>query len=235
MEKVKLGRLGPVLGRLRFMVTFAAVVDFVSIVPFYVFLILNATGSNASGAQFFSAVRVLRIFRLLKLDRLTKAFKLLKNAIIRTSEVLFVTLIMELILFLFVATLLWILEPKLYPSIPDAMFISLLMLTGADIPSESDLTVVSRAFVAITVFISILVFALPTGALASGFESVSEKYMALKKKKPRGELSELAVQDSDDELLAEDDPAAAAKETAEVPAQKSINQEPQAKCPTCGK
>ncbi len=113
---------------------FSQVVDFVSIVPFYVFLIVNATGIDASGAQFFSAVRVLRIFRLLKLDRLTRAFKLLKNAIFRTAEVLFVTLIMELILFLFVATLLWILEPKLYPSIPDAMFISLLMLTGADVP-----------------------------------------------------------------------------------------------------
>lgn len=215
-------------------VTFAAVVDFISIVPFYVFLILNAAGSNASGAQFFSAVRVLRIFRLLKLDRLTKAFKLLKNAIIRTSEVLFVTLIMELILFLFVATLLWILEPKLYPSIPDAMFISLLMLTGADIPSEGDLTVVSRAFVAITVFISILVFALPTGALASGFESVSEKYMALRKKKrPKGELNELAIQDSDEELLAEEE--AGGKE-AEAPVQKSVNQQDQSKCcPTCGK
>lgn len=145
------------------MVTFAAVVDFISIVPFYIFLIVNAVGINASGAQFFSAIRVLRIFRLLKLDRFTKAFKLLKNAIFRTAEVLFVTLIMEMILFLFVATLLWILEPKLYPSIPDAMFVSLLMLTGADIPPEGDLSVISRAFVAITVFLSILVFALPTG------------------------------------------------------------------------
>jgi voltage-gated potassium channel len=134
VEKLKLGRLGPVLGRLRFMVTFAAVVDFISIVPFYVFLIVNASGNSASGAQFFSAVRILRIFRLLKLDRLTKAFKLLKLAIFRTAEILFVTLLMELILFLFVATLLWILEPKLFPSIPSAMFVGLLMLTGSDFP-----------------------------------------------------------------------------------------------------
>ncbi len=94
------------------------------------------------------------------------------------------------------------------------------------------MSVVSRAFVAITVFISILVFALPTGALASGFESVSEKYLAIKKKqKSRGELSQIAVQDSDDELLAEE---------AEAEPQKSVNNSDSSSaksdcCPTCGR
>ena len=89
VEKRKLGQLGPVLGRLRFLVTFAAVVDFVSIVPFYVFLIVNAASTNGDVAalQFFSAVRVLRIFRLLKLDRLTRAFKVLKVAVSAASGV----------------------------------------------------------------------------------------------------------------------------------------------------
>ncbi len=133
------------------MVSFAAVVDFISIVPFYILLIVNATGMhNDYTLQFFSAVRVLRIFRLLKLDRFTRAFKVLKVAIIRTAEILFITLLMELILFLFIATILWQLQPKLYPSIPSAMFVSVLMLTGSDFPPEDQMSAVSRVFVAIT-------------------------------------------------------------------------------------
>jgi hypothetical protein len=95
------------------------------------------------------------------------------------------------------------------------------------------LSVVSRVFVAITVFISILVFALPTGALASGFDQVSSNYVATKKKKPKGELNNIAVEDSDDELLAEEAEASATKENNDIPpAVKSLNQD---RCPTCGK
>jgi hypothetical protein len=70
--------------------------------------------------------------------------------VLRTAEILLITLLMELILFLFVSTILWQLEPKLYPSIPSAMFVGLLMLTGSDFPPEDQISVASRVFVAIT-------------------------------------------------------------------------------------
>ena len=233
IEKRPYARLGSVVGRLRFMVSFAAVVDLVSVLPFFVFLVVNATAAagSAQSLQFFSAVRVLRIFRLLKLDRLTRAFKILKNAIFRTSEILFVTLLMELVLFLFVSTVLWVLEPKLYPSIPAAMFVGLLMLTGSDYPPEGEMQTGTKVFVAVTVFISILVFALPTGALASGFDQVSANYLASKKKKKdRGEMPNIAVEDSDEELLKEEEnDAPAASSPALV---GSLNG---GLCPTCGK
>ena len=70
-------------------------------------------------------------------------------------------------------------------------------------------------------------FALPTGALASGFDSVSAQYVAKKKKRSSVQL---AVEDSDDELLLDDE---ASKEAAPV-GTGSINAAP-ACCPTCGK
>jgi hypothetical protein len=85
---------------------------------------------------------------------------------------------------------------------------------------------------ACAVFISILVFALPTGALASGFEGVSATYVAQKKRKKRGELANIAVEDSDEELLKDAEEVDGKERT--TPLGASVNAEA-GMCPTCGK
>lgn len=73
--------------------------------------------------------------------------------------------------------------------------------------------------------------------MASGFEAISEKHLALKKAKAaRGELNQVAVNDSDDELLAEDASDSAAAKDASADLQgRSVNADYSACCPACGK
>ncbi len=94
-------------------------------------------------------------------------------------------------------------------------------------------TVLCSLIYCLAVFISILVFALPTGALASGFEGVSATYIAQKKRKQRGELANIAVEDSDEELLKDAEEVAGKEGT--TPLIASVNAEQHALCPTCGK
>ncbi len=90
VEKHKFGRLGLLLGRLRFMVTFLSIVDLVAIVPYYVMLVVQLGTGNSQQLMFLAAVRVLRIFRLLKLERLTRAFKFVKVSVcVCVSEFVF--------------------------------------------------------------------------------------------------------------------------------------------------
>lgn len=232
VEKRRFLRLGPVLGRLRYAVSFTGVIDLLAIAPFYVLLCVPA-GPNV---LFFSAIRVLRIFRLLKLERLANAFKILKHAILDQYEILLITLIMEAIIFLFVCTLLWVIEPELFPSIPSAMFVSLLMLTGSDLPPENLLSPLGKVFVAISVFLSIAMFALPTGVLAFGFQEVTTRYINAKKERSKKKLLP-APEDSDDDLFkAPQEEEEEEKSSKEVtPLLSADNIMKTHSCPTCGR
>ncbi len=148
-------------GRLRWMASFGAVVDLLATVPFAVLLAVDPDYINGYGV--FSIVRVLRVVRLLKIDRFTKASGLLLEIVLRNAELLFVVFLLELTLYMIVCSVLHMLG--IYPSIPAAMYMGVLLVIGAGTPEEATLSVGGKVFVAVCIYLSVIFFALPTGIL----------------------------------------------------------------------
>jgi voltage-gated potassium channel len=122
VEDVKLQPLGPLLGRLRHIFSLMSIVDLVAILPYYVLLLVQLNqkqGNNQIG--FFGAIRALRIFRLLKAERVTSAFYFIQASLLEVGDLMAITMAIEIIFFLFLATMLYLIEPQHYTSIPDAM------------------------------------------------------------------------------------------------------------------
>ncbi len=153
----------PLIGRLRFMATPLAVIDLLSILPFY----LPFVGVN------LTFMRVLRLVRLLKLGRYSGAFKTLRRVLHDKRHDLLTALLMVTVLIVFMSGMLYFAErqaqPEYYASIPEAMWWSILALTGNG--QQAPITLPGRLIGAMVSILGVGVFALPAGIIASGFSA----------------------------------------------------------------
>jgi hypothetical protein len=99
-------KLGPVWGRLRYMRSFHALVDFFAVLPWYI-----SWGIDVK-VGFATALRVLRMFRLLKLDNYTKAFDVVRNVFYKEKELLLVATFYTFCALLICATIMFLLAPN---------------------------------------------------------------------------------------------------------------------------
>eukprot|EP00277_Geminigera_cryophila_P005614 CAMPEP_0179414308 /NCGR_PEP_ID=MMETSP0799-20121207/5592_1 /TAXON_ID=46947 /ORGANISM="Geminigera cryophila, Strain CCMP2564" /LENGTH=495 /DNA_ID=CAMNT_0021186897 /DNA_START=59 /DNA_END=1542 /DNA_ORIENTATION=- len=87
----KTGAKPEILTRLRFFFKVFNLVDFVAIFPFYIIIMVEASGSNAGGLQgtsFLRVVRLARVFRLFKLSKYSDGMWLLTATLIRSWRAL---------------------------------------------------------------------------------------------------------------------------------------------------
>ena len=163
--------LGPVRGRLRWARTWEAVVDACASFPFFVDALL---GSGVT----LPSLTWLRSFRLLKLVR-TSQYAATFNAVTRVlyvnRQVLLVSLTLVGFMVLGTATLLYLVSDETcraknnLDSLPEAAYMSVLMLTGLGAP-EGELTLGLRLVTVLTAFLSVPFFAIPASMLTWGFE-----------------------------------------------------------------
>lgn len=139
VEKPRFKRRGGFVGRLLFLITFSSIVDLISIIPFWIDwgIRLSSGDSHLPGrkiAQFSSALRVLRIFRILKAEKYTKAFRVLVKVLKSKRDVLLVAVMMWVFLLLCTSTALYYVQstvdPTEFGSIPSAFYGAILLLTG---------------------------------------------------------------------------------------------------------
>lgn len=153
----------PVAGRLRFMATPLAVIDLLSILPFY----LPFVGVN------LTFMRVLRLVRLLKLGRYSGAFRTLRTVLDDKRHDLLTALLMVTVLIVFMSGMLYFAErqaqPEYYASIPEAMWWSILALTGNG--QRPPVTLPGRLIGAMVSILGVGLVALPAGIIASGFSA----------------------------------------------------------------
>lgn len=153
----------PVIGRLRFMATPLAVIDLLSILPFY----LPFVGVN------LTFMRVLRLVRLLKLGRYSGAFRTLRTVLHDKRHDLLTALLMVTVLIVFMSGILYFAErqaqPEYYASIPESMWWSILALTGNG--QRPPVTLPGRLIGAMVSILGVGLFALPAGIIASGFSA----------------------------------------------------------------
>lgn len=137
VEFPDIAALGPWKGRLSYATRFFPVVDFLSIAPWWIGLLL---GSEAP--DFVTALRAFRLIRLLKADKYIQAFGLLGTVLYENGTLLIATSFYAFLTWIFFATAMYYTEvdnPALgnhFQSILSSLFPTLLMLTG-EFPLEA--------------------------------------------------------------------------------------------------
>lgn len=162
----------PVSGRLRYMITFIALIDLFAILPFFMPM-LNID------LRFLRLFRIFRIFRLLKIVRYFKALNLMARVFINKKEELIMILTFVLFMLVLSASLMYYIEnaaqPEAFASIPDAMWWGIATLTTVGYGDVYPVTPLGQILGAFIALLGIGFFALPTGILASGFSEEIRK------------------------------------------------------------
>ena len=167
----------PIMGRLKYAVSFLALVDLFAILPFYAPMLI------AFDLRFLRAVRLFRVFRLLKVARYSKAMNSLGDVLKAQRAELGVTVIAVLLFLLIASTIMFDVEheaqPNNFPDIPSAMWWGVVTLTTVGYGDIYPITPLGKFLGAIIALLGIGLFALPAGIIASGLveqiRSKSEK------------------------------------------------------------
>jgi voltage-gated potassium channel len=162
----------PVWGRLRYVVTFMALVDLFAVLPFYLPMLLPVD------LRFLRALRLFRVFRLVKLGRYSGALRTLGNVIKGKKAELAMALFGMVILLVIGASLVYFAEHKVQPgefgSIPAALWWGIASITGGA-GMVGPVTALGKGVGSIIGLIRVAMFAVPSGILASGFVEESRK------------------------------------------------------------
>ncbi len=157
----------PVLHRLRYVLSFQAIVDLLAILPFY----LIAFG--VFGGLDMRFLRAVRLLRVLKLTRYFAAMNLLFIAVRENSRALAAAFLILVTVMLLAASGMYYFErdsqPKDFGSIPAAMWWAFATLTTVGYGDVTPITVGGKIFGALITVVGIGMVALPTSILASGY------------------------------------------------------------------
>ncbi len=153
------------LGRLRYAFTFMALVDLMSILPFYVnFLPFDFL--------FIRVIRVFRLIRVLKIARYLKALNLIAAVLKERKEQIQLSVMFIIFLLVIVSTLMFYLEheaqPDKFSSIPATMWWGIETLTTVGYGDMIPQTATGRILGGMIAILGIGLFALPAGILSSG-------------------------------------------------------------------
>ena len=175
---------GPILGRLHYVISYNALIDFVALIPSIieinecVKLMNNGESCSAAGMGAGGALRLWRIVRILKLEHYSNAFSTLKGGFTKQAALIRLVLIYPSVAWVIFATLLSYTETlengadeftaEYFSSIPRALFPTLLMMSG-EMPLV-DFTPLGMVVVSLLALFSLVIMATATGILASGFE-----------------------------------------------------------------
>lgn len=154
------------VGRLRYALTPAAVIDLLAILPLFVGLV----GSEAFLLRLF---RLLRILRLARLGRFSRAFEAISAAFRSRRYELAMSVGLATLLLLVSSTMLYLIEgaeqPETFGSIPRTMWWSIATLTTVGYGDVYPVTALGKIFAGITAVTGIGLIAMPTGILAAAF------------------------------------------------------------------
>jgi voltage-gated potassium channel len=156
----------------RFLTQPMAIVDLLSIVPFF----LPMLGLDL---RTFRAFGLLRILRVAKLGRYYTSLNLIKQVFLSKKEELIVITVLMSVFLIISASILYFCEhtvqPKTFSSIPATMWWAIVTLTTVGYGDMYPATPLGKFFAGVIALIGIGMFALPTGILGAGFVEAVQK------------------------------------------------------------
>ncbi|KAL3919393.1 MAG: hypothetical protein SGILL_003774 [Bacillariaceae sp.] len=126
-ESHKYGCMGPILGRLRYLITSPALIDAVATAPYF---LERFTGWELPQLTY---VRAFRLLRILKTESFSEASKSVYRVFKYNSEILYVALCIGIGMVLFTSVLMYYARPphhEQFESLPATIYLATLMLTG---------------------------------------------------------------------------------------------------------
>lgn len=219
----------PVWGRLRWMVTPMAIIDLLSVLPFYLGIFVELD---------LRAIRVLRVLRVFKLSRYSMAMNVMVSVARQEARAIGAVMFVMMVVLVFTSSLMYLFEhhaqPHIFRDIPTSMWWSIVTLTTLGYGDMVPITALGRMLGALTAVLGVGMIALPAGVLASGFSEQMrirrEEYReVVEKALEDGKLSRSErrlLDDTRDKLgLSEEEAAQILEEAVRHPAE----------CPHCGK
>ncbi|HET6229769.1 MAG TPA: ion transporter [Longimicrobiaceae bacterium] len=163
---LRTGFEGALRGRLRFALTPMALVDLVSVLPFFLPLL-------GVDVRLVRAMRTLRLLRLVKLTRYSHALQMVGRVLRSKGEELLTTFLLGGVLLLISSSLMYFAEgeaqPDKFSSIPATMWWGIVTLTTVGYGDVFPVTTMGKLLSAVISVLGIGIVALPTGILGAAF------------------------------------------------------------------
>lgn len=156
--------LSPLRARLRYMTSTNGLVDLISVLPFWLAFAVPAE---------FRVILLFRVIRFLKLARYSPAMRSLLDALYSERRALFGCLVILLGATLISASFMHLAERDAQPdklgTIPDAMWWAIVTLGTIGYGDVVPVTTVGKLIAAATIFVGLVMMALPVGIIATAF------------------------------------------------------------------
>jgi voltage-gated potassium channel len=154
-------------GRLKYMLSPAALIDLIAILPFYIHV---AVGLDL---RVLRILRLLRFLRLFRLTAYTKATRLVMNVFKSRFNDLSLAFILTSFLIVIASCLVYFAEhaaqPAVFTSIPDTIWWSVVTLTTVGYGDMIPITIAGKIFTVAILLAGIALLALPAGIITAGF------------------------------------------------------------------
>lgn len=166
-------KLTPIKARIRYILSFMAIIDLLAILPFYIPFIIPID------LRVLRALRIVRLLRLFKINRYTSALKTVGNVFKSKASELLSSMLVVVILMIIASVLMYNIESKAQPEAFDNAFSSfwwaVATLTTVGYGDIYPITIAGKILSSIIALLGIALVAVPTGIIASGFTEQLEK------------------------------------------------------------
>ena len=165
--------LSPAKARLRYIVSFMALMDLLAILPFYVPFILPVD------LRVLRTLRVTRLLRLFKVNRYTSALSTIGRVFKKKASQLIASMFIVSLLMLIAAVLMYNIEnaaqPNVFHNAFDALWWAVATLTTVGYGDIFPITVGGKILSSVIAILGIGLIAVPTGIISAGFmETIGE-------------------------------------------------------------
>lgn len=155
------------IAHLKFFFSFAALIDLAAILPFYLPFIIGVD------LRFLRVLRILRMFRIFKLGRYSEAMSIIGKVLKKEKEKLISTIVLTVIMIFISATIMYYAEntaqPDIFPNIIETTWWAISTFTTVWYGDICPITIVGKICGAIISLLGIMIIALPSGIICSGF------------------------------------------------------------------
>lgn len=157
----------PIIGRIKYMISFSAIIDLLAIIPFYLTFTAFVDG------RVLRIFRVFRLFRVFGLNRYSASADLVNSVIKNRRTELAFSFVIIIKLLLVASTLMYFVEheaqPELFSSIPATMWWGIATLTTVGYGDMVPITILGKVLGGAMAVLGVGLFALPAGIFANGF------------------------------------------------------------------
>lgn len=163
----------PIKSRIKYVFSFLAIIDLLSILPFYIPFIITVD------LRVLRVLRIFRLFRLLKFNRYTRAmqnvFEVMKMKSIELISSVFIVLVLMLISSALMYSIEGEAQPEAFQNAFSGLWWAIATFTTVGYGDIYPITVAGKILGGVVSLLGIGLVAVPTGIISSGFMELNQK------------------------------------------------------------